>query len=108
MELPKVALVEQYFDPQRIDDIPAKVSNEIAGLCLQKKIKQGDIVAITGGSRGISNIHIITKAVVAELKKLGAKPFIFPSMGSHGGATAEGQIKVLEKYGITALNLLNG
>jgi hypothetical protein len=101
MELPKVALVEQYLDSQRIDDIPAEVSKEMAGLCLQKKIKQRDIVAITGGSRGISNIHIITKAVVDEIKKLGAQPFIFPSMGSHGGATKEGQIKVLEQYGIT-------
>jgi hypothetical protein len=101
MKLPKVALVEHYFDPQRIEDIPTKVGTEIQRLQLQEKIRQGDNVAITAGSRGVANIHTITRAVVDELKKLGARPFIFPSMGSHGGATAEGQLMVLEKYGIS-------
>ena len=101
MQLPKVALVEYYFDPQRIEDIPAEVGKEMQRLRLQEKIRQGDSVAISAGSRGIANIHIITRAVVNELKKLGARPFIFPSMGSHGGATAEGQLTVLEKYGIS-------
>jgi hypothetical protein len=101
MELPKVALVEHYFDPQRIEVIPAEVGKEMQRLRLQEKIRQGDSVAISAGSRGIANIHIITRAVVNELKKLGARPFIFPSMGSHGGATAEGQLTVLEKYGIS-------
>ena len=58
-------------------------------------------MAITAGSRGVANIQIITGVVVDELKKLGAQPFIFPSMGSHGGATAQGQLMVLEKYGIS-------
>lgn len=93
MELPKMAMVEQYFDPQRIDDIPAEIAREIAGLSLQQKIKQGDTVAITAGSRGIVNIDMITKVVVDELRKRGTQPFIFPAMGSHGGATVEGQLK---------------
>jgi hypothetical protein len=101
MQLPKVALVEQSFDPQKIDDIPATVAKELAGLHLENRLGQGDTVAITGGSRGIANIARITKAVVDELKRLGAQPLIFPSMGSHGGATADGQVKVLENYGIT-------
>jgi hypothetical protein len=101
MELPKMAMVEQHFDPQRIDDIPAEIAREIAGLSLQQKIKQGDTIAITAGSRGIVNIDIITKAVVDELRKRGAQPFIFPAMGSHGGATVEGQLKILKEYGIT-------
>lgn len=101
MELPKMAMVEQYFDPQRIDDIPAEIAREIAGLSLQQKIKQGDTVAITAGSRGIVNIDMITKVVVDELRKRGTQPFIFPAMGSHGGATAEDQLKILEEYGIT-------
>jgi hypothetical protein len=58
-------------------------------------------VAITAGSRGIANIDRITQAVVGELKALGLQPFIVPTMGSHGEATAEGQLKVLEHYGIT-------
>jgi hypothetical protein len=58
-------------------------------------------VAITAGSRGIANIDRITRAVVDEMKSLGLAPFIVPAMGSHGGATAEGQAKLLEHYGVT-------
>lgn len=101
MELPKVALLEQRFDKQRIEDIRAEVAHEMAGLGLGKKVKRDDTVAITAGSRGVANIDVVTRAVVDELKTLGASPFIFPAMGSHGGATAEGQIRVLEHYGIT-------
>ena len=101
MELPKMALVEQEFDPQRIDDITAAVAQEMIGLNLQDRVKPGDSIAITGGSRGIANIDIVTKAIVDELKKLGGEPFIFPAMGSHGGATAEGQIRILANLGIT-------
>jgi len=101
MELPKMALVEQQFDPQRIEDIPACVAQEMANLNLGAKVKAGDSVAITGGSRGVANIDIIIKTIADELKKLGAAPFVFPAMGSHGGATAEGQIKILANLGIT-------
>ena len=80
---------------------PPRWRGEMSGLRLDKKVKPGDSVAITAGSRGIDNIHVVTKTIVRELKKLGTKPFIFPSMGSHGGATAEGQIKVLASLGIT-------
>ena len=101
MELPKMALVEQQFDPQYIEDLPEAVRQEMATLNLGEKVKSGDSVAITGGSRGVANIDVITKTIVDELKKLGAEPFIFPAMGSHGGATAEGQIKVLQNLGIS-------
>ncbi|MBW1699549.1 MAG: DUF2088 domain-containing protein [Deltaproteobacteria bacterium] len=101
MELPKMALVEQLFDPQHIKNIPQEVRQEIARLNLPTKVKPGDSVAITAGSRGVANIDVIIKTIVDELKQLGAKPFIFPAMGSHGGATAEGQIKVLQSLGIT-------
>src|SRR4249919_1846741 len=64
-------------------------------------VKPGMTIAVGCGSRGINNIAECAKAVVTELKALGAKPFIFQAMGSHGGATAEGQREVLEGYGIT-------
>jgi len=64
-------------------------------------IKRGDTVAVGAGSRGIANIAVIVRAVVDHLKDLGAKPFVFPAMGSHGGATAEGQLEILAHYGIT-------
>ena len=101
MSFPKVLRVQQKFDPTHIVDIPAKISQEISKLKLSSRIKPGDTVAITGGSRGINNIALIIKSVANELKGLGTRPFIFPAMGSHGGGTAEGQRMVLEHYGIT-------
>ena len=64
-------------------------------------IGEGARVAVTVGSRGISNIAVITKAVCDALKSYGARPFIIPAMGSHGGATSEGQKAILSEYGIT-------
>ena len=64
-------------------------------------IKRGDTVAVGAGSRGIANIDVVVGATVRWLRDLGARPFIFPAMGSHGGGTAEGQRSVLEHYGIT-------
>ena len=101
MELPEMALVEHQFNPQYIEDLPAAVREEMASLNLGNKVKAGDAVAITGGSRGVANIDMVIKTIVEELKKLNAAPFVFPAMGSHGGGTAEGQIKVLANLGIT-------
>ena len=65
------------------------------------RIKQGSRVAVTAGSREINNIDLILLSLINEIKRVGAKPFIIPAMGSHGGATSVGQRKILEKYGIT-------
>ena len=70
-------------------------------LQLGSRIKPGQNVAITVGSRGIANILTITQAIVDSIKRLGAKPFLVPAMGSHGGGTAEGQLGVLASYGVT-------
>ena len=99
--LPKIALIRQKFKSPIIKDIPDEIRIELSGLGLTSKVKKGDTIAITSGSRGISNIDLVTKTVVDELKNLGAKPFIVPAMGSHGGGTAEGQRDVLQKYGIS-------
>jgi hypothetical protein len=101
MDFPKTVFIKQHFDPQKIDDPAAEVKKEIAGLGLAETVKPGQTAAVTAGSRGIRNIDIITRTVVDELKNLGLKPFIVPAMGSHGGATAEGQAKVLAGFGIT-------
>src|SRR5262249_20660584 len=68
---------------------------------LGKTIRPNHTVALTAGSRGIANIPVILRGVVRFLRRLGAKPFIIPAMGSHGGGTAEGQRKIIESYGIT-------
>ncbi len=105
MELPKMALLKQTFDTQKIDDVAASVSKEMASLALETKVKAGDTVAITAGSRGISQMDVIIKTIVDDLKALDTRPFIFPAMGSHGGATAEGQVRVLENMGITEASM---
>ncbi|MCL2602530.1 MAG: hypothetical protein FWD91_06920, partial [Treponema sp.] len=101
IRIPKMARVAQEFEDTTIHDIPAAVAREFAKPEIAGTIKSGMNIAVTAGSRGIANIAIILKETVAQLKNLGAKPFLFPSMGSHGGATAEGQLVVLESFGIT-------
>jgi hypothetical protein len=99
--LPRLVTVRQKFEGPRIGDIPAAIGAEFARPDIRSRVKPGQVIAIGCGSRGIANIALIAKCVVRELQALGAKPFIFPCMGSHGAATAEGQRKVLEGYGIT-------
>jgi hypothetical protein len=80
-------------------DIPGGVRSALAGAPLP--IRRGETVAVGAGSRGIANIATIVRATVDHLKSIGARPFVFPAMGSHGGATPEGQLDVLAHYGIT-------
>jgi hypothetical protein len=93
--------VRQTFERPRVDDIPGEAQAQLKRLALRDRVKPGASVAVTVGSRGIANIHLITKAIVDHLKAIGAKPFIVPAMGSHGGGTAEGQRGIVEGYGIT-------
>ncbi len=99
--LPKMYHIKQHFDKPVIKDIPGVIKKEFGKIKLNRKIRDGQSVAITAGSRGIKDIDIILKSVIDEIKVLGAIPFIFPAMGSHGGATAEGQKDILANYGIT-------
>jgi len=101
MKYPRMIRIKQHFNTSPVKDIPAKVRTEIARIQPEKIIARGDTVAITAGSRGIANVAVVLREIVRELKKIGAKPFIIPAMGSHGGATPEGQKKILEHYGIT-------
>ena len=101
IDLPKMARVEQSFVNQPIPDIEAAVFAEINRAEIAATIKPGASIAIGVGSRGIANLEAITRATVSAIRSLGGNPFIFPSMGSHGGATAEGQTGVLAGYGIT-------
>ncbi|WP_437202640.1 lactate racemase domain-containing protein [Planctomicrobium sp. SH664] len=101
MLLPKMYRIRQTFPRPRIDDVAAEVSRQLKSLSLERKIRPGQTVALTVGSRGIANIAVMAKAVVDEMKALGAVPFVVPAMGSHGGATAEGQRAVLAGFGVT-------
>ncbi|MGB9699530.1 MAG: lactate racemase domain-containing protein [Thermodesulfobacteriota bacterium] len=101
MNFPQMYRLKQTFERTKVNDIPATVQVELQKLALDKVVKPGQRVAITAGSRGVANIALILKAIVDFLKSLGLKPFIFPAMGSHGGATAEGQAALLAHYNVT-------
>ena len=92
--IPNMFHARQTFprDVIRPEDIPAVVNEQMGQEQFASLIKPGMEIAITAGSRGIRNVDIITKAVVDFVKSRGAYPFIVPAMGSHGGATAEGQL----------------
>lgn len=101
IKLPDMTPVRQTFDHRHVRDVETELKQELVEKLIEKQLKPGMRVAITAGSRGIRNIVPILKMLVDVIRESGAKPFIVPAMGSHGGATAEGQCKVLEELGIT-------
>ena len=103
-EYPRVFRIRQKFACSSIVDVAAVVEEQLCSLQLSKRIKPGETVAITAGSRGIRNISVVITAIVKHVQHLQATPFIVPAMGSHGGGTVEGQLEVLAAYGITEKN----
>ncbi|WP_342045819.1 lactate racemase domain-containing protein [Bacillus sp. OTU530] len=99
--VPKMATVKVKFDDTKIDKLEQALLDKLQQEHIQKKIQPGMEIAIAVGSRGLDRLVEITAATVRFLQELGAKPFIVPSMGSHGGATAEGQREVLAHLGVT-------
>ena len=101
--IPRMFHAAQKFPDAHIEreDIEKAIFDEIARSGMGERIKSGMRIAITAGSRGIRNVDEITRSVVACVKSYGATPFIVPAMGSHGGATAEGQKEMLAGFGIT-------
>lgn len=93
--------VRQTFDAPRVDDLIGATRRALEEGGLLARINPGDSVAVGVGSRGIANIVTIARATVDRLKEHGAQPFIVAAMGSHGGATAEGQREVLAGMGVT-------
>ena len=85
----------------RLNNLPGEMHCALAALKIPQERLRGQRIALAVGSRGIANLYDLVCAICGWLKEQGASPFIFPAMGSHGGATAEGQLKVLEGYGIT-------
>jgi len=100
MQFPHFYRIRQNFPDRRVADIHGTVQKELRSAGLAARLKPGSRVAIGIGSRGIANIATITRAVVDFWKSQGMNPFLFPAMGSHGAATAEGQADVLAHYGI--------
>ncbi|KJE26122.1 hypothetical protein LG52_1574 [Geobacillus kaustophilus] len=99
--IPKMVKVRQNFYAPEIPDVPEAVHQSIHQANVLHRISPGDQVAIAVGSRGVADIPIIVREVVNAVKQAGGNPFIVPAMGSHGGATAEGQKEVLVHLGVT-------
>ena len=99
-ELPRWVKVRQRFDATEVKDVAAAVAAEFAKPEVTAAIGAGTRVALTGGSRGIDRIAEVLKACAAEVRRLGGEPFVVTAMGSHGGATADGQAELLAHYGV--------
>lgn len=100
-KLPRMFRATQKFSHSHIKDVAAETRQNIYQAGVLSLVRPGMSIAVTGSSRGIANMNVILRETVACLKEAGAKPFIIPAMGSHGGATAEGQLQVLKGYGVT-------
>ena len=98
---PRTFRVRQHFERPVVADVPATVRAELSRLGLAEQVRPGQSIAITGGSRGITNIALILQAAAQFFRDLQARPFIVAAMGSHGGGTAAGQRAILANYGIT-------
>ncbi|MGN7166402.1 lactate racemase domain-containing protein [Paenibacillus cellulositrophicus] len=99
--IPKMAKVNVRFNDEQIVDLGSELRAKLRQPHIMEKVKPGMEIAIAVGSRGLDRIVELTAVTVKALKDAGAKPFIVPSMGSHGGATAEGQREVLAHLGVT-------
>jgi hypothetical protein len=99
--LPQFYRIDQAFDARSITDVEQSIREQYASLSQSSHIRPGETVAVAVGSRGIDRVAAMVKATIACLRKSGGRPFVIPAMGSHGGASAAGQKKVLEALGIT-------
>lgn len=101
--LPPMFLCRQYFSRERLEvqDIPDHLRAQLDQEKFRSRLRPGMTIAVTAGSRGISNMPLILRTLVDYLSGMGTVPFIVPAMGSHGGATAEGQLEMLAALGIT-------
>jgi len=100
MSFSRLLNVHQKFPDRRVANIPDSIEAELTSAGFGENLKPGARIAIGVGSRGIANIATIVRSVVDYWKSRGFSPFLFPAMGSHGAATAEGQADVLAHYGI--------
>ena len=105
IQLPRFTDITQSVPDPTLDDLEDKVGAQLASTKLKQKTSSGEKVAIAVGSRGIDRLSEVVETLVDRLKELGARPFIVPAMGSHGGATAEGQEEILHSYGINEGNV---
>ena len=102
MDIPHVTPLRQTPPQPSVADVAGEVRRRWLASSLPKRIKPGMRVAVGCGSRGIANLDVMVRTTLDVLRELRAEPFIVAAMGSHGGATAEGQRELLAGYGVTA------
>ena len=95
-----MAHVRQNLPSDRIRSVAADVRGKLLEFGLREKIKPGNRIAITAGSRGIGGLIDLLSGIADAVKTCGGEPFIIPAMGSHGGATPEGQAEILNRLGV--------
>jgi len=100
MKFPRIAKIDQTFPKPFVESTEQEISDSFNSIVSTEKIS-GNRIAITAGSRGISGMADMLKTLIKTIRQKGGDPFIIPAMGSHGGATPEGQLHILSDYGIT-------
>lgn len=99
--IPKMVRIREKYEDDKITDIKAHLIKELDNASIDKVNLKGKSIAITVGSRGIPHLPLIVKTICDKLKEWQAEPFIIPAMGSHGGGTVEGNLEIINGYGIT-------
>jgi hypothetical protein len=99
-DLPKMAHVRQKLPSDHISDVRSDIRQKLLASDLREKIKPGNRIAITAGSRGIGGFVELLSGIADAVKSCGGESFIIPAMGSHGGATPEGQSEILHRLGV--------
>lgn len=104
-DLPAFATVRTVTDPPEVDDVREATVEAVGDIPAFEDLPRGAEVAVTAGSRGIHDMPAVLSAAVEELQNRGFDPFVMPAMGSHGGATAEGQVETLSSLGVTEASM---
>src|SRR5215469_16677702 len=99
--VPELARVKQKLRPDHIENVRADVREKLLGAGLRQRIFKGAHIGITAGSRGIGGFVDLVGGIADAIKAAGGNPFIIPAMGSHGGASSNGQVEILRLLGIT-------
>ena len=97
---PRWCLARQHIESPRLQDVRGAVRAQMRQDAIRHAVKPGDRIAVGVGSRHFADMALVVRECVDALKSLGARPFIVPAMGSHGGSTAEGQAETLAGYGV--------
>lgn len=99
--IPRFAKVRQKLNAPRIADLPGRLREQLDADNIASRVQPGQRIGVTAGSRGIHDMPLLLAEICAWVRDRGATPLIIPAMGSHGGATAQGQLDMLAHLGVT-------